>query len=87
MPEPEPPLKIVPSSTYQLRIELIVVVDREDEAARCTAAGVSGTPTLNHTGELNAAFWCTSEVRELVGEDLRVLRRSRSSRCCVAPAA
>ena len=24
MPEPEPPLKIVPSSTYQLRIESIV---------------------------------------------------------------
>ena len=27
MPEPEPPLKIVPSSTYQLRIESICVVD------------------------------------------------------------
>ena len=33
---------------------------------------MSGTPTLNHTGELNAAFWLTQEVRQLVGEDLRV---------------
>src|SRR6476469_7257997 len=53
-PEPEPPLKIVPSSTYQLRIELIVSsTDRMKHALHC--CGVSGTPTLNHTGELNAA--------------------------------
>src|SRR3954469_10023845 len=59
MPEPEPPLKIVPSSTYQLRIELIVSsTARMKQAEHC--CGVSGTPTLNHTGELNAAFWVTS---------------------------
>src|SRR6188472_1194822 len=58
MPEPEPPLKIVPSSTYQLRIEDIVSsTARMKQAEHCW--GVSGTPTLNHTGELNAAFWLT----------------------------
>ena len=34
MPAPEPPLKIVPSSTYQLRIESIVSSTRQDEARR-----------------------------------------------------
>ena len=59
IPEPEPPLKIVPSSTYQLRIELIVSsTARMKHALHC--CGVSGTPTLNHTGELNAAFCVTS---------------------------
>src|SRR4029450_1351680 len=47
IPEPEPPLKIVPSSTYQLRIELIVSsTARMKHALHC--CGVSGTPTLNH---------------------------------------
>src|SRR5437773_9795105 len=58
IPDPEPPLKIVPSSTYQLRIE-----DMWSSTARMKHAevfcGVSGTPTLNHTGELNAAFCVT----------------------------
>src|SRR5436190_9585828 len=58
IPEPEPPLKIVPSSTYQLRIDDIVSsTARMKHAEHCW--GVSGTPTLNHTGELNAAFWVT----------------------------
>src|SRR3954466_563855 len=58
MPDPEPPLKIVPSSTYQLRMELIVSsTARMKQAEHC--CGVSGTPTLNHTGELNAAFCVT----------------------------
>src|SRR2546429_4659973 len=55
MPEPEPPLKMVPSSTYQLRMELM-----ESSTARMKQAehcGFGSTPTLNHTGELNAAFW------------------------------
>src|SRR5437763_15935026 len=55
MPDPEPPLKIVPSSTYQLRMEDISSsTARMKHALHC--CGVSGTPTLNHTGELNAAF-------------------------------
>ena len=58
MPEPDPPLKIVPSSTYQLRIELMrSSTARMKQAEHCW--GVSGTPTLNHTGELKAAFWVT----------------------------
>ena len=58
MPEPDPPLKIVPSSTYQLRIELMwSSTARMKQAEHC--CGVSGTPTLNQTGELKAAFWVT----------------------------
>src|ERR671918_411239 len=57
IPDPEPPLKIVPSSTYQLRMEVIVSsIARMKHAEHC---GLSSTPTLNHTGELNAAFWFT----------------------------
>src|SRR3954464_11109742 len=57
--EPEPPLKIVPSSTYQLRIELMWSSTASmKHALHCW--GVSGTPTFNHTGELKAAFWLTS---------------------------
>src|SRR5919204_874343 len=59
MPEPEPPLKMVPSSTYQLRMEDIVSsTARMKHALHCW--GVSGTPTLNQTGELKAAFWVTT---------------------------
>ena len=58
MPEPEPPLKMMPSSRYQLRIESIVSsTDRMKQALACWGTPV--TPMLNHTGELNAAFWVT----------------------------
>ena len=58
MPEPEPPLKIVPSSTYQLRIESIwSSTGRMKQAEPCW--GTPGTPMLNQTGELKAAFWVT----------------------------
>src|SRR5436190_8279950 len=53
--EPEPPLKMVPSSTYQLRMD-----DMESSTERMKHAlhwGLGSHPTLNHTGELNAAFW------------------------------
>src|SRR5918999_411578 len=60
MPEPDPPLKIVPSSTYQLRIERISSsTARMKQAATCSSP-LGRQPTLNHTGELNAAFWVTS---------------------------
>src|SRR5271154_742872 len=53
-PAPEPPLKMIPSSRYQLRIESI-----ESSTARMKHAlpccGTPCTPMLNHTGELNAA--------------------------------
>src|SRR5262249_8084705 len=58
-PEPEPPLKITPSSRYQFRIESIVSsTDRMKHADAC--CGTPLTPMLNHTGELNAAFCVTS---------------------------
>src|SRR5665811_1440333 len=57
-PEPDPPLKIVPSSTYQLRMELIrSSTYRMKQAEHC---GVSSVPQLNHTGELKAARCVTS---------------------------
>src|ERR1700726_153219 len=56
MPDPEPPLKIVPSSTYQLRIEDIVSsTARMKHAEAC--CGTPWTPMLNQTGELKAARW------------------------------
>src|SRR2546428_6482477 len=59
MPEPDPPLKIVPSSTYQLRMDDIVSsTARMKQALHCW--GVPGTPTLNQTGELKAAFCVTN---------------------------
>src|SRR5580692_8357058 len=55
-PAPEPPLKMMPSSVYQLRIESILSsTDRMKQALPCW--GTPCTPMLNHTGELNAAFW------------------------------
>src|SRR2546421_6436670 len=58
MPEPEPPLKIVPSSTYQLRMESMVSsTARMKHAEACW--GTPLTPMLNQTGELNAARWVT----------------------------
>src|SRR5919198_3121799 len=55
MPDPDPPLKIVPSSTYQLSIDdMVSSTARMKHAEHC--CGVFGTPTLNQTGELNAAF-------------------------------
>src|SRR5580692_2861501 len=55
-PAPEPPLKMIPSSVYQLRIESILSsTDRMKQALPCW--GTPCTPMLNHTGELNAAFW------------------------------
>src|ERR671935_2594864 len=59
IPDPDPPLKIVPSSTYQLRMDdMWSSTARMKHALHCW--GVLGTPTLNHTGELNAAFCVTS---------------------------
>src|SRR6201747_3248171 len=55
MPEPEPPRKILPSRVFQSRIDSIVSsTDRMKQAEHC---GLSSKPTLNQTGELNAATW------------------------------
>src|SRR5215218_8334835 len=57
MPEPEPPRKILPSLVFQSRIESIVSsTDRMKQALHC---GFSSKRTLNQTGELNAASWCS----------------------------
>src|SRR5436190_6424099 len=57
MPEPEPPRKMRPSRVFQSRIESIVSsTERMKQAEHC---GDSSKPTLNHTGELKAAFWCS----------------------------
>src|ERR1044071_614544 len=57
-PEPEPPLKISPSSLYQSRIESIESsTDRMKQALTCCGDLV---PTLNHTGELKLNTWCSS---------------------------
>src|SRR6188768_2543465 len=56
-PAPEPPLKIRPSSRYQLRIESISSsTARMKQALTCCGDGV---PTLNHTGELKLNTWCS----------------------------
>src|SRR3984957_12367212 len=55
-PAPEPPLKMTPSSVYQLRMESMVSsTARMKHAEPCW--GTPATPMLNHTGELKAAFW------------------------------
>src|SRR3954452_18413523 len=57
-PAPEPPLKIRPSSRYQLRIESIVSsTARMKHAETCCGDCV---PTLNQTGELKLNTWCSS---------------------------
>src|SRR3954449_7962430 len=57
-PEPEPPLKIRPSSLYQSRIESIESsTDRMKHALTCCGDEV---PTLNQTGELKLNTWCSS---------------------------
>src|SRR5437763_13984195 len=55
MPEPEPPRKIIPSWVFQSRIDsMLSSTDKMKHAEHC---GCSSNPTLNHTGELNAAIW------------------------------
>src|SRR5918997_3635861 len=57
-PAPEPPLKMKPSSRYQLRIESIESsTERMKHADTCCGEAV---PTLNQTGELNEKYWCSS---------------------------
>ena len=56
-PAPEPPLKMKPSSLYQLRIESIESsTARMKQALTCCGEAV---PTLNHTGELKLNTWCS----------------------------
>src|SRR4051812_22609841 len=57
-PAPEPPLKMKPSSLYQLRIDSIESsTERMKQAETCCGLAV---PTLNQTGLLNEKYWWTS---------------------------
>src|SRR5450755_5130860 len=54
IPEPEPPRKMLPSLVFQARIDSISSSTlRMKHALVC---GLSSNPTLNQTGELNAAI-------------------------------
>src|ERR687898_3642307 len=56
-PAPEPPLKMKPSSLYQLRIESIESSTlRMKQALTCCGLAV---PTLYQTGELKLNTWCS----------------------------
>src|SRR3954453_2504529 len=55
MPEPDPPRKILPSLVFQARIESML--SSTERMKHAEQAGLSSNPTLNHTGELNAAIW------------------------------
>src|SRR5688572_9395820 len=56
-PAPEPPLKMKPSSLYQLRIESMESSTlRMKQALTCCGLLV---PTLNQTGELKLNTWCS----------------------------
>ena len=55
MPEPDPPRKMLPSLVFQARIDsMLSSTLRMKQALHC---GCSSKPTLNQTGELNAAIW------------------------------
>src|SRR4051794_11049337 len=57
IPEPDPPRKMLPSLVFQSRIEsMLSSTLRMKQAEHC---GDSSKPTLNQTGELNAAIWCS----------------------------
>src|SRR5688572_6017125 len=76
-PEPEPCLKIVPSSTYQLRMDDISSsTDRMKHAEHCSWP-LGRQPTLNHTGELKAAFWLTNKW---VSSSLKIWASSASGK-------
>src|SRR3990172_5378265 len=55
MPEPEPPLKIMPSVWHQSRIDdMLSWTERMKQALHW---GFSFVPTLNQTGLLKQAYW------------------------------
>src|SRR3954462_11642516 len=58
VPVPDPNLNSMPSVLASVRIESIVSwTALMKQAEHC---GAFSKPQLNHTGLLNAAFWCTS---------------------------
>jgi hypothetical protein len=59
IPEPEPPRKIVPSLVFHSRIDsMLSSTLKMKQAEACIFGLPTGCqPTLNQTGELNAAIW------------------------------
>ena len=79
-PAPEPPLKIMPSSLYQLRIESIESsTERMKQALTCCGLVV---PTLNQTGELKLNTWCS---RAYVSSCSKISASSSVREVAVAP--
>src|SRR3954447_17058223 len=67
LPVPEPYLNSIPSVLARPRMESIVSwTELMKQAEHC---GRDSTPTLNHTGELNAAIWyrrmCVNSSRKV----------------------
>src|SRR5918994_4504365 len=57
IPAPDPPRKIIPSLVFQSRIDSMLSSTLRMKQAEHW--GRSSKPTLNHTGLLKAAFWCS----------------------------
>src|SRR5689334_1366928 len=58
IPDPEPPRKMIPSLVFHSRIDsMLSCTERMKQADACIFGLPTGCqPTLNHTGELNAAI-------------------------------
>src|ERR671916_1032225 len=82
-PAPEPPLKISPSSRYQLRIESMVS-STESMKQALTWLG-EAVPTLNQTGELKLKTWCSS-IQVSSSEKISLSVSVAKYPCCI-PAA
>ena len=78
MPEPEPPLKIIPSLVFQSRIDSIVSSTREDEAGGALRALLEADVEPHRRVERRHLV--QQDVGQLVLEGLGVLVRPRSSR-------
>ena len=79
MPEPEPPLKIVPSSTYQLRIESIVSSTERMKQADGLLGHALDADVEPHR-RVERRLLGDDQVLELGAEGLGLARRRRSSR-------
>ena len=70
VPVPDPNLKSIPSVFASVRIDSSVSsTELMKQAEHC---GCFSMPQLNQTGLLNAAFWYTQQVLQVVAERLQV---------------
>src|SRR5579862_6303703 len=61
VPVPEPYLKSMPSVLARSRMDSML--SETELMKQAEHWGRASMPTLNHTGELKAIFWCTSRCR------------------------